>query len=361
MASTEKIGDKYSRYENGNIVVDEIKFEDTLGLKANYAFNIGSSRAYLGLNYGGLVADGGDPLDKEYGSNPGGTIIYTDLPYSQYGNKKEVDAGLQMNFGSITIFPRVLYRDNLVDANPTVAPVTTGTTLNPGVSPRNRDDDAFAVLDNREARSGEIYLTYDPTPATEFYEWDNDYREDADFAFNIGANYTSYPTATDSNQFFFRPAGTNAAFGDGLPAEDVWRASSRMVFNTENRTNVVLKLEAGRQQSTGTAEGPTREFYKTEAKFLLTNNHIIEGYVYKDAWGPYDFYRQFNSTYPYQYKLDYSILMGPYNWSDPRGATSKWGVRALYRTLDENSPQEEYQDGRNNSMFEIITYLNFNF
>jgi hypothetical protein len=53
--------------------------------------------------------------------------------------------------------------------------------------------------------------------------------------------------------------------------------------------------------------------------------------------------------------------MGPYNWSDPRGATSKWGVRALYRTLDENSPEEEYQDGRNDSMFEIITYLTFTF
>jgi len=313
------------------------------------------------MDYGGLVADGGDPLDKEYGYNKNSLIIHTDLPYSQYGNKKEIDAGIQMNLGTITIFPRVLYRDNLVDANPLIDPVTTGNTLDTGISPRNRDDDPFAVLDNREARSGEIFFTYDPTPDTQFYEWDNDYREDADFAFNLGANYTSYPTPTDSNQFFFRPAGSNAAFGEGLPAEDVWRVSSRMIFNSEAGTKTVLKLEGGFQQSTGTAEGPTREFYKAEAKFLLPINHMIEGWVYKDAWGPYDFYRQFNQTYPWQVMLDYSVLMGPLNWSDPRGATSKWGVRGLARTLDDQSPDDEYLDGKNDWMFEVIGYVTFTF
>ncbi len=372
MASTEKIGDKYNRYENGNIIVDEIKFEDTLGIKAKLGFDIGSSRAYVGMDYGGLVADGGDPLDKEYGYNQNSLIIHTDLPYSQYGNKKEIDAGIQMNLGTITIFPRVLYRDNLVDANPSCPDPanltgdnrcisTNGVTLNTGISPRNRDDDPFAVLDNREARSGEIFFTYDPTPATQFYEWDNDYREDADFAFNLGANYTSYPSATDSNQFFFRPAGTNAAFGEGLPAEDVWRVSSRMVFNSEAGTKTVLRLEGGFQQSTGTAEGPTREFYKAEGKFLLPINHMIEGWVYKDAWGPYDFYRQFNQTYPWQVMLDYSVLMGPLNWSDPRGATSKWGVRGLARTLDDQSPDDEYLDGKNDWMFEVSAYVTFMF
>lgn len=361
MASTEKIDDEYSRYEDGNIIVDKISFEDTLGLKGRYSFDIGSSRAYLGMNYGGLVADGGDPLDTEYGYSPGGTIIHTALPYSQYGNKKEVDMGVQMIFGPVTIFPRALYRDNLVDANPSIPPATSGTTLSTGLSPRNRDDDAFAVLDNREARSGEIFLTYDPTPATSFYDWDNDRREDAEFAFNIGVNYTSYPTPTDANQFFFRPSGTNASFGEGLPAEDVWLAKSRMVINTEGGTNVILNLEAGSQQSTGTAEGPTREYYKAGAKFWLTNDHIIEAYAYKDAWGPYDFYRQFNQTYPWQYKLDYSVLMAPYSWATRPGSTSKWGIRGLYRTLDDQSPDDEYQDGKNNYMFEIITYVSFMF
>ena len=361
MASTEKIGDTYTRYKDGNIIVDEIDFEDTLGIKAKLGFDIGSSRAYIGMDYGGLVADGGDPLDKEYGYNENSLIIHTDLPYSQYGNKKEIDAGIQINLGTVTIFPRVLYRDNLVDANPLIEPTTTGATLNTGISPRNRDDDPFAVLDNREARSGEVFFTYDPTPATQFYDWDNDYREDASFAFNLGANYTSYPGDTDSYQFFFRPTGTNAAFGEGLPAEDVWTVSSRMIFNSEGGTKTILRLEGGFQQSTGTAEGPAREFYKAEGKFLLSNNHMIEGWVYKDAWGPYDFYRQFNVTYPWQVKLDYAVLMGPLNWADPRGSTSKWGVRGLARTLDDQSPEDEYLDGKNDWMFEVVAYVTFTF
>jgi len=358
MASTEKIDDKYRYIDNGQILERQVEFEDTLGLKANLSFDVGSSRAYLGMNYGGLVADGGEPLTY-YGVGKNSINNRTEIPYSQYGNKQEVDAGIQMNFGDYTILPRVMYRENLVDANPALNPATTGSSLYPGLTPRNRDDNAFAVLDNREARSAEIFFTYDPTPSTPFYEWDNDRRENAPFAFNLGANYTSYPTATDANQFFFTPTSSNASFAEGLPAEDVWKVVSRLVFNTDNRLRMIYELESGFQQSTGTAEGGTREYYKAEGAFYLPNNHVIEGYIYKDAWGPYDFYEQFNLTYPYQFKLDYAILMRPYNWGNARGVTSKWGVRALYRTLDEQSPADEYQDGRNNSMFEVIAYVIF--
>jgi hypothetical protein len=360
MASTEKIDDQYDRVENGNRVVDKISFEDTLGLKATLAFDaFGASRGYVGLNYGGLTADGG-ATQSGFGIT-NGINNWSELPYSEYGNKKEVETGIQMNFGSITVLPRLMYRDNLVDANPSSPPSTSGTTLTTGVSPRNRDDDPFAVLGNRAARSGEVFLTYDPTPATGFYEWDNDRREDAPFAFNLGANYTSFPTATDSYQFFFRPSGSNAAFGEGLIAEDVWKVTSRMIFNADGGTNTILNLEGGFQQSSGSPEGPAREYYKIKSKVWMTNDHIIEGFVYKDAWAPYDFYRQFNQTYPWQFMLDYSVLMGPYSWTNTPGSTSKWGVRGLYRTLDDQSPEDEYQDGKNDSMFEIILYATFRF
>ena len=101
---------------------------------------------------------------------------------------------MQMFFGNFMVFPRVMYRDNLVHANPFIPPDITGGILSPGTQPRNRDADPFAVLDNREARSAEVYLTWDPTGATPFYDWDNDWREDASFAFNIGGTYTEYPT-----------------------------------------------------------------------------------------------------------------------------------------------------------------------
>jgi len=360
MASLNKIGDQYDYVENGNRMVDEIEFVDTLGLRTTLTFDaFGASRGYVGLSYGGLTADHG-PRQAGFGIT-NGINNWSQLPYHEFGNKKEIETGIQMNFGSITILPRLLYRDNLLDANPSIPPTTSGTTLNPGVQPRNRDDDAFAVLGNRAARSGEVFLTYDPTPATGFYDWDNDRREDAAFAFNLGATYTSFPTATDSYRFFYRPENTNVPFGEGLIAEDVWKATSRMVMNTESGTNIILNLEGGFQQSTGSPEGPTREYYKLGSKLWFNNDHIIEGYIYKDAWAPFDFYRQFNLVFPWQYMLDYSVLMGPYGWTNTPGSTSKWGVRALYRTLDDQSPAGEYEDGLNDYMWEVVLYATFRF
>jgi len=200
------------------------------------------------------------------------------------------------------ITPRVLYRDNLVHANPFIAPSGGGGILNPGISPRDTDNDPFAVLGNREARSGEVFLTYDTTPATPFYDWDNDWREDARFSFNLGGTYTEYPTFTDANLFYFAEGNTNASFGAGLPAEDVWTVSSRMVFNPNRGAKYIVNLVKGFNQSTGNPTGGTRDYYELHAKAILNGKHIISGYFKKDAWGPYDFHRQFNAVYPEQFR-----------------------------------------------------------
>jgi len=350
MASTEKISDSYVRVSGDDVILDEIDFKDTLGIKAKLSFDLFGTRSYVAAQYAGLVADGGATL-TEFG---------TRLPYAEFGNKEEFEAGVMMNFGDLMIFPRALYRKNLVDANPFIPPEIDpgGSILFPGVTPRNRDDDAFAVLDNREAKAAEVFLTWDPTGGTPFYAWDNDWREDADFAFNIGANFTRYPTPTDSYQFFFDPTGTNASFGAGLPEEDVWTVSSRMVFNPSVNAKYILNLLAGYNQPTGNPEGGTRRYYSAEAKAVIRDKHIISAFFKKDAWGPYDFQRQFNITYPEQYKLDYSILL------DNRGNelnSTRVGIRALFRTSDENSPDDEYQDGENDYLFTTIFYFTYAF
>ncbi|MFW2330676.1 MAG: glycoside hydrolase family 2 TIM barrel-domain containing protein, partial [Nitrospinota bacterium] len=99
ISGTPKIGEKYDRIEDSDIILDEIKFEDTLGLKGKLSFSLFNiTNNYLAFNYAGLVADGGEPL-KEFG---------TQLPYSELGNKKEVEAGMLAQIKSFTIFPRVL-------------------------------------------------------------------------------------------------------------------------------------------------------------------------------------------------------------------------------------------------------------
>jgi hypothetical protein len=373
MSGTEKIGDEFTYYEDDTIYKDEISFEDTLGFKTKMEIDASNfMKIYSGFNYGGLVADGGDSL-KEFGSM---------LPYSGYGNKIVIEGGVGFFLKDYTIIPRLLYRENLRDANPRIAAKANGDTLFPGIEPRNRDKDPFAVLDNREAISGELIFTYDPTPSTAFYAWDNDSKEDAYFAFNIGGILTHYDTPTDIHLYYTEEfgSGMNLPFSGGLPDETVWKGKSKIVFNPNPYWKFVTKLELGYEQSTGkpedgtknadgsdNIEDGTRQYYTLESKITYNRKHILESYFKIDAWGPYDYNRDFNQIYPFQLMLDYSYLMD--NFLDEK-ISSKIGIRSLFRTLDEisaeNVKDEEdqnymFDDELDDYMFEIITYCSFNF
>lgn len=358
IAATEKIGESYDRVNgNGDVVIDEIDFADTVGFLLRLSFPVLGAPSFVSAQHAGLVADGGQ-YHKVYGvTDP------SRLPYSGLGNKREYIAGSRIFLGgSWMLFPRLLWRDNLVGANPFIAPSVQNGILQPGTDPRNRDEDPFAVLGNREARSGELYLTYDPTPATPFYDWDNEWREDAALAFDIGATYTEFPTPTDSHQFFNEDGGGNAAFGQGLPAEDVWAVSSRIVM-ARGGARYVLRLLRGFDQPTGTPEGGSRDFFELHGKATV-GRHLVSGYFKKDAWGDQDFYRQFNITYPEQYKIDYAYLLGDrVRFTDRVSETrsSRIGLRMIYRTFDANSLEEEYQDGRNDWGFMTVAYFTYRF
>jgi hypothetical protein len=354
-AGSEKVGDTYNYRDSNNTVYDKISFEDTLGVKAKVTYQLTDSvLAYVGVNYAGLVADGGNPL-KEFD---------TLIPYSPYGNKIEADGGIRIALGqSFTLFPRMLWRENLKDANPSIGATTAGTVLYPGLSPRNRDTDPFAVLDNRAALSGEIFFTFDPTPATDFYHWDNNSREDAPFAFNIGFNYTDYSTQSDSYMYYYKEGNSNAAFPAGLPEAHVWKSLSRMVFNPKPWLRIANKLEVGHQQSTGAA-GAARTYYSTEFDFNFYKRHAVSGYIKKDQWGPYDYYRQFNVTFPWQFNLDYMYRIDHLlqKYVPARlGKSAGIGIAGILRTFDKNSPTDDYNGGKNDYSYQISTYLTYDF
>jgi hypothetical protein len=348
-AGSEKLDETFFYYEDGNIYTDKIDLADTQGFKAKFTVDgPKGSKIDFGGQIAGLVADAGSPL-REFN---------TTMPYSSLGNKMEIEAGLLMPMGNIWLLPRALYRVNLLDSNPSIEPFIDGTNLNPGLSPRNRDRDPFAVLDNREAISGEFFLTYDPTPASYFYAWDADAREDAPMAFSIGGNVTSYPTVTDANLFFYQEGNTNAPFGSGLAAEDVWLAKGKFYFNPNPRLKVIANLEGGKQQSSGNPEGDSPTYLSLATDIVLARKHYISAYAKKDAWGPLDWYRQFNITFPYQFMLDYSVLIDNFL---SKTNSSRLGFRTLYRTLDANSPTNEGATVMNDYEFQSGIYFRYEF
>ena len=361
ISAPERIDETFDRIDReGNIYLDQIEFEDTLGFKAKLSFPLFGTQTYVQAHHAGLVSEAVAAIPLYGVTDP------SRLPYNALGNKREYEAGMQMFFGNLMIFPRVMYRDNLVHANPFIEPDIGGGILNPGINPRNRDDDPFAVLGNREARSAELYFTWDPTGATPFYDWDNDWREDASFAFNFGGTYTEYPTATDSNLFFFEPINGNAPFGVGLPAEDVWSLSSRMIWNTQSNNKFIFRATRGFDQSTGDPNGGTRKFWQLNGRAIWGDGrHTLTGYFLKDSWGPYDFFRQFNITYPEQVQLDYSLWLGSGFGSVSNAiaeqTATRIGIRTTFRTTDEDSPDAEFLEGNNDYSFLTLLYFTYNF
>jgi len=346
-----KEDDMYDYLDGGRVKQDEIEFEDTLGYKLKVLkddFDFG--HAYFAAGYFGMVADAGEPL-REFD---------TLLPYSRYGNKYTLEAGVGIFRENSMIYPRIFYRDNLEDANPLIEPTIVGTTLFPGIVPRNTEDDPFAVLDNRKALSAEIFYTYDPTPETDFYHWDNEHQENAPIAFNVGFNYTQFDSITDAYRIYDGNLDIEYAFDTGLKKEDVWKIASRVVLNPTKWVRLANRFEAAYQQSTGTPEGPTQEYYSWEFDYDFGLNHNVAGYVKKDAWGPYDYYRQWNVIFPLQVRLDYTYQLERMlnDWFQRKvGKNVQIGITGIYRTLDDEQAEEDDNDHE----YQITTFLSYGF
>jgi hypothetical protein len=219
----------------------------------------------------------------------------------------------------------------------------------PVVRPRNVVDDPFAVLDNRETQAGELLLVYDPTPGSWFFAWDSDDREDARFAAALDLVYRHQPTARDAN-FGFTADGVLFAFDGSPPAHDVWSATARLVFGLPLDGELVVLAWTGQDQSTGT--DPRLVFRKGARARLWLRSILWDAMVKVDDWGPFDYYRDFNLTYPLQLSSDVSGGLGR-----PRlvGPSTRFGGSFVLRYLDEHSPEPVL--GPWHDEFEVRTYV----
>jgi len=267
----------------------------------------------------GLVADGG-PTSVQ-------TFTGWNLRDTGLNNQWNIIGGVSAIFGNFQIAPNFLYQKPIVGPVPADVPA-------PG-RPRNVIDDAFAVRANRETIAGELLLTYDPTPATWMYAWDSDMREDARLAGNLGFTYRKLPTTQDAAIGILGDGRTTFAFPGATPARYLWEVRSRIVARYGSNGRMIANIFGGTAEPNGNDERLLKRF---GGDLRLVQGHLkVMGALKVNDWGPYDYHRDFNLTYPRQYMGDASYVLGMPQWFDV--PETRVGVRGTWRSLDRFSPR----------------------
>jgi len=302
-----------------DVFMDEIEPQDNWGgkLKLTYAGN--SFNWYVQSSLMGLVANGG--ADQ--------TLTYTGwrLKDSGSGNQYNVLTGLTYMIGNLQIAPNFLWQQ------PIEGPIPSDVEA-PG-RPRNILDDPFVVRGNRETVAGELLLTYDPTPATYMYDWDSDRTEDAEFAVSAGFVYRHLPTTQDAAIGILPDGRSTFAFPGAPEAKDLWEVHGRLVSKLSRDFGIIANVYGGPAQANG-SDNRTVNRYGMDLR-MIYNNIKVNTFVKVDDWGPYDYHRDFNLTFPLQLMGDLSTTLSDPDWFDM--PTTRIGVRGTWRSLDDFSPR----------------------
>jgi beta-galactosidase len=331
---------------------DLVKEEDTWGFKGKLTLQRGPWNWYGQAAYMGLVAEAGPT------SIP--TFTGWGLRDSGSGNQVNALTGLAVTVGRWQIGPNLLWQKPIVGAMPH-ADDLAGT---PG-RPRNVLDDPFAVRYNRETTGAELMITFDPTPASWLWAWDNDVREDADFAASFGLTFKRHHGGADAGLFISHTQEVWAHAG-ATPARDLWELRSRMVKRFGGSIRMITSAYLGTDEPNGD-DPRTVERYGIDTR-IVWPSMALAGYLKVNDFGPYDYHRDFNLTYPLQLMGDLSYTLGKPRWFGlPQ---TRFGIRGTYRTLDRYSNRyspegvaepgigESYPEGLpEGKEWEIRTYL----
>ena len=309
------------RYDNdgSQLYLDHIKSRDNWGGKIKIRYQNGLFNWYAQSAVLGLVANGG--ADQ--------TLTFTGwrLKDSGSGNQYHVLTGLTYSVGMLQIAPNFLWQ------KPIEGPIPS--TVAAPARPRNILDDPFVVRSNRETVAAELLLTYDPTPATWMYEWDNDRMEDASFALSLGLVYRHQPTTMDAAIGILPDGRTTFAFPGAAAPKDLWEIHARIVSKPQRDLGVVALLYAGDAQANGSDQRTIRRM-GSELRAMHKNVKLSSHIRFND-WGPYDYHRDFNLTFPLQLMADVSGSLIKPDWFELPG--TRVGLRGTWRSLDRYSPR----------------------
>ena len=347
---------QFTEGQPGNYVIytDEVKSTDNWGGKAKFTYSKGSFNWYGQAAAMGLVANGGADNTR--------TFTGWRLKDSGSGNQVNVLSGFTYTTGNFQIAPNFLWQKPIVAAMP-------NDVQAPGRL-RNIQDDPFAVRGNRETVGGELLLTYDPTPATWMYEWDNDMTEDAKFAVSTGFVFRHLPTTQDAAVGILADGRQTFAFPTSAPAHDLWESNTRIVSKLTPDFGLIGNIYFGNAQANG-GDARLVERLGGDIRVIYNKSKLVSSIKLND-WGPFDYHRDFNLTYPLQLMLDLSTSVGKPNWFIL--PDTKIGIRGTWRTLDQYSPRylpnvaDEFATSPtispvgfpNGNEWEIRTYIHIN-
>ncbi len=305
----------------GNMVVlqDEIKTKDTWGGKVKLTYSKGPINWYAQSAAMGLVAFGGADYTK--------TFTGWRLKDSGSGNQVNFLTGFTYTVGKFQFAPNFLWQKPIIGPMPADAPAPA--------RPRNILDDPFSVRSNRETVAGELLITFDPTPGTWMYEWDNDMAEDAPLAVSAGFVYRHLPTSMDAGIGILADGRTIFAFPGAPPAQDLWEVYTRIVSKVTPEFGFIANLYGGNAQSNG-SDPRLVERFGADLRMIYKKAKLTSMVKVND-WGPFDYHRDFNQTFPLQLVFDLSTTLGMPQWIDM--PDTRAGVRWTWRALDQYSPR----------------------
>ena len=342
----------FIKVSNGDTTTwqDHVFASDAYGAKAKVTYQKGRWNWYLSTARMGLVADGG----------PTAAITYTGWSLKDVGtgNQSNIITGLLVNQGSWQIAPNFLWQKPLIGPIPPGAPSPA--------RPRNLEvqRDPFAVRANREMTGLELLIGWDPTPGTWMWAWDNDIREDAKLAASLDFTYRHMRTTMDAATYVPKPVvgqpwtQSPQPFPGATPARDLWELRGRFVSRLGTAGRMATNLFVGDGEPNGENQRIAHR-WGGETRLAYRSVSFSGGARFND-WGPYDYHRDFNLTFPAQFSGDIGYVLGAPRWLSTTPQTAV-GVRGIYRTLDQYSPRYTPDPGSTakGSEWEFRTYLNF--
>jgi len=293
---------QFTEGEPGNYTVftDKVNSKDNWGGKAKITFSKGTFNWYAQAAAMGLVANGGGDYTK--------TFTGWKLKDSGSGNQTNFLTGFTFNVGKVQVAPNFLWQKPIVGPMP-------NDVQGPGRL-RNILEDPFVVRANRETVAGELLLTFDPTPGTWMYEWNND-------------------RAAQDAAIGFLGTRTLFAFPNSVPAKDLWETHARIVSKVNSDLGIISNLYFGNAQARG-SDDRLIERFGGDIRMIYKNIKLQHAFKIND-WGPFDYHRDFNLTYPVQLMLDLSTTIGKPDWFIL--PSTQIGIRGTWRSMDEFSPR----------------------